>query len=71
MCLAWFGAHAVATGCVDGKLRLWDSRSGKRVKTFVPHFGSIQSLDVSANGNYLVFASRDQRACVFEVAKFG
>ncbi|XP_027366203.1 angio-associated migratory cell protein [Abrus precatorius] len=69
-CLAWLGASYVATGCVDGKVRLWDSRSGECVKTFNGHSDAIQSLSVSANRDYLVSASLDETACVFEVGNF-
>ncbi|TKY51495.1 Angio-associated migratory cell protein [Spatholobus suberectus] len=69
-CLAWLGASYVATGCVDGKVRLWDSRSGECVKTFKGHSYAIQSLSVSANRDYLVSASLDGTACAFEVENF-
>lgn len=36
-CLAWVGASYVATGCMDGVVRIWDSRSGERVQTFMGH----------------------------------
>ncbi|TKY64358.1 Angio-associated migratory cell protein [Spatholobus suberectus] len=69
-CLAWLGASYVATGCMDGKVRLWDSRSGECVKTFEGHDDGIASLSVSAYGSYLVSASFDGTACVFEVENF-
>ncbi|XP_020231713.1 angio-associated migratory cell protein [Cajanus cajan] len=69
-CLAWLGASYVATGCVDGKVRVWDSRSGECVKTFKGHSDCIQSLSVSANRDYLVSASIDGTACAFEVENF-
>ncbi|KAL2995254.1 hypothetical protein AAZX31_10G206900 [Glycine max] len=69
-CLAWLGASYVASGCVDGKVRLWDSRSGKCVKTLKGHSDAIQSLSVSANHDYLVSASVDGTACAFEVENF-
>ncbi|KAG4984035.1 hypothetical protein JHK87_028784 [Glycine soja] len=69
-CLAWLGASYVASGCVDGKVRLWDSRSGECVKTLKGHSDAIQSLSVSANHDYLVSASVDGTACAFEVENF-
>ncbi|KAI4350270.1 hypothetical protein L6164_004741 [Bauhinia variegata] len=66
-CLAWLGASYVATGCVDGNVRLWDSRSGECARTFRGHSDAIQSLSVSANGDYIVSASLDGTARVFEV----
>ncbi|XP_057427558.1 uncharacterized protein LOC130720873 [Lotus japonicus] len=69
-CLAWLGALYVATGCVDGNVRLWDSRSGECVRTFRGHSDAIQSLSFSANRDYLVSASIDGTARVFEVEGF-
>ncbi|KAF1882374.1 hypothetical protein Lal_00039021 [Lupinus albus] len=66
-CLTWLGAWHVATGSVDGNVRLWDSRSGECVRTFRGHSDAIQSLSVSANKDYLVSASIDGTARVFEV----
>ncbi|KAK7246441.1 hypothetical protein RIF29_41309 [Crotalaria pallida] len=66
-CLGWLGAWYVATGCVDGNVRLWDSRSGECVRTFRGHSDAIQSLSVSANRDYLVSASIDGTARIFEV----
>ncbi|KAK7279747.1 hypothetical protein RJT34_24804 [Clitoria ternatea] len=69
-CLTWLSASNVATGCADGKVRVWDSRSGECVKAFNGHSDVIQSLSVSANREYLVSASLDGTACVFEVGNF-
>jgi len=41
-CLAWLGASSY--GCVDGKVRLWDSRSGECVKTLKGHSDAIQKI---------------------------
>ncbi|KAK7253113.1 hypothetical protein RIF29_37552 [Crotalaria pallida] len=69
-CLAWVGSRCVATGCEDGTVKLWDIRSGESVETFRGHSGGIQSLSVSANGDYIVSASLDHTARVFDVRKF-
>ena len=70
-CLSWLGASKyVATGCVDGKVRVWDSLSGDCVRTFSGHSDAIQSLAVSANGEFLVSVSLDGTARVFEIAEF-
>ncbi|MCH82092.1 vegetative incompatibility protein HET-E-1-like [Trifolium medium] len=66
-CLAWLGASYVATGCMDGNVRLWDSRSAECVRIFQGHSDIIQSIEVSANHKYLVSSSLDGKACVFEV----
>jgi WD40 repeat protein len=69
--VAWLGASRyVATGCVDGKVRLWDSLSGDCIRTFSGHADAIQSLSLSANQDYLVSGSSDGTARVFEIAEF-
>ncbi|KAI5433095.1 mediator of RNA polymerase II transcription subunit 16 [Lathyrus oleraceus] len=69
-CLTWLGASYVATGSMDGAVRLWDSRSGECVKVFRGHSEGIQTLSLSANREYLVTASLDHTARVFEVKDF-
>lgn len=70
-CLTWLGAsNYLATGCVDGKVRLWDGRSGDCIKTFGGHDAAIQSLSVCANRNFIVSVSIDETARVFEIAEF-
>ena len=69
--MAWLGASRyVATGCVDGKVRLWDSLSGDCIRTFSGHADAIQSLSISASQDYLVSGSSDGTARVFEIAEF-
>ncbi|MCI77992.1 vegetative incompatibility protein HET-E-1-like, partial [Trifolium medium] len=66
-CLAWLGASYVATGCLDGNIRVWDSRSAECVRNFTGHSDAISSVEVSANREYLVSNSLDSAACVFDV----
>eukprot|EP00262_Sarcandra_glabra_P010268 TRINITY_DN2531_c0_g1_i4.p1 TRINITY_DN2531_c0_g1~~TRINITY_DN2531_c0_g1_i4.p1 ORF type:complete len:407 (+),score=61.36 TRINITY_DN2531_c0_g1_i4:153-1373(+) len=70
-CLLWLGASQyIATGCVDGRVRIWDSLSGNCIRTFSGHVDAIQSLAISASGEFLVSVSLDQTARVFEIAEF-
>nr|GMD90620.1 angio-associated migratory cell protein [Ipomoea batatas] len=70
-CLLWLGtSRYVATGCADGKVRVWDSLSGDCVRTFSGHSDAIQSLAASSDGNFLVSASIDGTARVFETPEF-
>ncbi|KAJ6952557.1 hypothetical protein NC653_041632 [Populus alba x Populus x berolinensis] len=66
-CVAWLAASRyVATGCVDGKVRLWDSLSGDCIRKFSGHADAIQSLSLSANQDYLVSGSSDGTARTVE-----
>lgn len=70
-CLTWLGASTyLASGCVDGKVRVWDGRSGDCIRTFSGHASAIQSLSVSANCDFLVSVSIDETARVFDIAEF-
>lgn len=69
--LAWIGATKyVASGCIDGKVRIWDSLSGDCLKTFSGHVDTVQSIAVSADGNSLVSVSSDGTAHVFGISEF-
>ncbi|KAA0039129.1 angio-associated migratory cell protein isoform X2 [Cucumis melo var. makuwa] len=70
-CLTWIGtSRYLATGCVDGRVRIWDSLSGECVKTFSGHSDAIQSLAVCANLEYLVSVALDNTARIFEIAEY-
>ncbi|GER27149.1 transducin family protein / WD-40 repeat family protein [Striga asiatica] len=70
-CLVWLaGCRYIATGCLGGKVRLWDSLSGDCVKTFRGHSDAIQSIALSSSGDFLVSVSIDGTARVFEIAEF-
>lgn len=70
-CLTWLGgSRFLATGCVDGKVRVWDSLSGECLRTFTGHSDAIQSVSASANGDFLVSVSLDGTARAFEIGEF-
>jgi angio-associated migratory cell protein len=60
----------VASGCIDGKVRIWDSLSGDCARTFSGHADIVQSLAVTANGNSIVSVSSDGSARVFDISMF-
>ncbi|CAN0896871.1 Angio-associated migratory cell protein [Linum grandiflorum] len=70
-CVMWIGvSRYIAAGCADGDIVIWDGRSGEKAKTFKGHNDCIQSLSVSSNREFLVSASEDGTARVFEIAEF-
>ncbi|KAL0384907.1 UNVERIFIED_CONTAM: Angio-associated migratory cell protein [Sesamum radiatum] len=70
-CLQWLaGSRYIATGCLDGKVRIWDSLSGDCAKIFTGHSDAIQSIAISANRDFLVSVSLDGTGRVFEIAEF-
>ncbi|KAL8042119.1 hypothetical protein ABFX02_09G030200 [Erythranthe guttata] len=68
-CLVWLSRH-IATGCVDGKIRIWNILSGVCEKTLSGHCGAIQSIKRTCDGDFLVSVSVDGTARVFEIAQF-
>lgn len=69
--MTWLGvSRYLATGCADGKVRLWDSLSGDCIRIFSGHSDAVQSLSVSAGQDFLVSVSIDGTARVFEIAEF-
>ncbi|KAL5218288.1 hypothetical protein ABZP36_018972 [Zizania latifolia] len=69
--LAWLGSSRfVASGCIDGMVRIWDSLSGECARAFAGHRDVVQSLAVSADGNSVVSVSTDGSARVFDVSMF-
>jgi WD40 repeat protein len=70
-CLAWIGSSRyVASGCMDGIVRIWDSLSGELACMLSGHRDVVQSLAVSADGNSIVSVSSDKSARVFDISMF-
>ncbi|ONM34131.1 transducin family protein / WD-40 repeat family protein [Zea mays] len=69
--LTWLGSSRyVASGCIDGKVRIWDSLSGACAREFSGHADVVQSLAITADGNTMVSASSDGSARVFDISMF-
>lgn len=70
-CLTWLGmSRFLISGCVDGKVRVWDSLSGECVRTFSGHTDAIQGLSMSADQGSVVSVSLEGTARVFQIAEF-
>lgn len=57
----------LATGCYDGKARVWDAQ-GNLVRLLQEHTGPVFSLKWNKNGMYILSGSYDRRAIVWEAA---
>lgn len=67
--VAW-ASHAplVATGCVDGVVRVWDLRTAACVKQLHGHKAAVQDLTLSPDGSMLLSGADDAVARVFSLA---
>jgi WD40 repeat protein len=52
----------IVSGGADGRVTLWDSRSGQSVAVLVGHAGPVVRLEFSADGSTLL--SQDDRGIV-------
>lgn len=67
--VAWSAsAPLVATGCVDGVVRLWDLRTAACVKQLHGHKQAVQDLTLSPDGTMLLSGADDAVARVFSIA---
>lgn len=68
-CLQWLGSSKyIATGCVDGKVRIWNGVSGVRLETFHGHVAVIEAIALSSDKNNIISVSLDSTACVFDIS---
>mmetsp|Transcript_61293 Transcript_61293/g.146413 ORF Transcript_61293/g.146413 Transcript_61293/m.146413 type:complete len:633 (+) Transcript_61293:145-2043(+) len=68
-CLAYSAqGNMVVSGCKDGTVRFWDVLSGLMVNS-IPNFGDVTSVDVSANGMFLLTASKGNSNRLWDLRK--
>ena len=57
----------VFTGCLDGAVRCWDTRTGSCVRQWRGHTDAVQDLAVSPDGNLVIAGGEDDTARVFSL----
>jgi WD40 repeat protein len=59
-------ARAVAAGCVDGTVRVWDAYTCKELASLRGHEGEVRCVGWTADGNALVSGADDTTALVWD-----
>ncbi len=67
MCVSPDGTKLL-TGCIDGKARLWDLRTGKAIGPVLFHKGSVSALRFSADGRKFVVAGTEGIARIYDAS---
>lgn len=60
----------IATSCVDGLVRLWDSADGHLERVLTGHQGPVRDIRATADGTRLVTASLDRTARVWDLQTY-
>jgi len=58
----------LATGSYDNTIKLWEVSSGKEIRTYNHHTGTIRSLQFSKNGENILSSAQDNYACIFNIS---
>ena len=59
----------IASGGEDSTVKVWDSRTGKLVRSFRGHRGLVSSVAFSPDGRRLVSGSRDHTVKVWDLTQ--
>lgn len=62
--------HLVYSSSLDCKVRVWDVRDGRCLKTMHGHVGQILDMALSRDGSFVVTCGEDNAALVFNTAEF-
>ncbi len=56
----------VATGSADNSVKIWNVASGKEIRSFGQHTGSLRSVQFSPDGTKIISTATDNKIYVFE-----
>jgi WD40 repeat protein len=56
----------VASGGVDGKIRLWEATSGKLLRQWRAHAGGVRALTFAPDGNSLASGGFEGKVCLWD-----
>jgi WD repeat-containing protein 48 len=59
--------NLIASGGPEGIVRVWDSRSGKRITKFVGHTDNVRDILVARDGDMILTAASDQTVKVWSM----
>jgi WD40 repeat protein len=62
------GGKTLASGCLDGNIKLWDVATGKELATLERGGGKVRSVSFSPNGKMLASGNEDGTIGVWDVA---
>ena len=66
--VAFLGGNRLATGGIDGVVRIWRISNGEMDQELQAHHDAVRDMAVSADGSYLATASRDNTARIWDTA---
>ena len=79
-CYAWRHASRITSvaispdgrvaisGSVDASARLWDTRTGREIRTLAPHSGIVSAVAISPDGRLAVTGSNDETVAIHHMA---
>lgn len=57
----------IATGSKDKSIKLWESSTGREIRSFLGHEMTVTSLEFSSDGKYIISGSYDKSVRIWEV----
>jgi WD40 repeat protein len=58
----------IAVGHADGRVTIWDTKTGTSIRSLDAHKGEVRTLEFTAQGDRLITLGRDNRARIWSVS---